>query len=258
LINLKGLLIACLLLFSFPILAELNNPALKYNITSSGNYYPYYTNNPVEPGVLPEIIEKILSDADISASHVNLPTKRITKYLQDEVIDFDVITLKWLPESERNNPQYIFSEPLVNATEIVVSLSENINNWQSANSLYNKNVGTVLGYYYHNDNLFNRIDFPSEKELMIALARKRVDVAIIGKLPALHWSKQLNVDIAFGPQYSHGLLKIRLLSKHKALLPAINKAIKNLHSSGFIQQVADKYMANIPTQNQGTNGTKLL
>ena len=249
LINLKWQLKACLLLLSFPILAELNSVPLKYNISSSGNYYPYYTNNPVKPGILPEIIEKILNDANISASHVSLPTKRITKYLQNEVIDFDVITLKWLPESERNNPQYIFSEPLINETEIIVSLPENINNWQRADSLYSKNVGTVLGYYYHNDDLFNRIDFPSEKELMIALTRKRVDVAIIGKLPALHWSKQLNVDVAFGPQYSHGLLKIRLLSKHKALLPTINQTIKNLHSDGFIKQTADKYMLDIPTQN---------
>ncbi|WP_050548188.1 ABC transporter substrate-binding protein [Pseudoalteromonas sp. BSi20652] len=239
----------CPLLFIFSTYASINATPLKYSISSSGNYYPYYTNNPVKPGVLPEIIEKILNDANISASHVTLPTKRITKYLQNEVIDFDVISLEWLSESEQNSPQYIYSEPLINATEMIVSLPENINDWQNANSLYNKNVGTVLGYYYHDDNLFNRIDFPSEKELMIALSRKRIDVAIIGKLAALHWSKQFNVDIAFSQQYSHGLLKIRLLSKHKALLPAINKAINTLHNKGFIQQIADKYIPDIPIQN---------
>ena len=248
-INLKQLLIMYLLLCIVPAHAAINNPSLKYNISASGNHYPFYTNDPAHPGVLPEIVERILVDANISATHVTLPAKRITKYLNEEMIDFDITALKWLPSSERNSPHYIFSEPLIAETEMLVSLPTNVPQWQSISSLQGRNVGTVLGYYYHSGDSFNRVDFPSEKELMLALSRKRVDVAIIGKLPALHWSKQLNINIAFGAQYSHDLLKIRLLSKHKTLLPRINQTIKNLHMNGFIKQTAAKYITNIPTQN---------
>ncbi|MEI8625752.1 transporter substrate-binding domain-containing protein [Pseudoalteromonas sp. B137] len=199
--------------------------------------------------ILPEIIEKVLDDANIIASHIDLPTKRITKYLQDEIIDFDVISLEWLSKSERNDPRYVFSEPLIYATEMIVTLPKNAQHWQSADSLKGKNIGTVLGYYYFNDNTFERVDFPSEKELMTALSRNRVEAALVGKLTALYWAKQLGINIAFGAQHSHGFLRIRLLSKHKELLPQINLAIKNLHAQGYIKTIEDKYMSNIPTQN---------
>ena len=247
--NFIQLLKVCPLLFIFSTLAKPNITPLKYNVSASGNHYPFYTNDSAKPGILPEIIEKALDDANILASHIDLPTKRITKYLENEIIDFDVITLKWLPESERNNPHYVFSDPIIAATEMIVTLPENAHNWQSANSLHNKNVGTVLGYYYHDDSQFNRTDFPSEKELMIALSKKRVEAAIMGKFTALYWAKQLGVNIAFGAQHSHGFLRIRLLSKHKELLPQINLAIKNLHAQGYINSIEDKYMSNIPTQN---------
>ena len=247
--NFIRLLVLSPLLFVFFSYASINPTPLKYNVSASGSHYPYYTNDPEKPGVLPEIIEKALDDANIAASHIDLPTKRITKYLQDEIIDFDVISLEWLPKDERNDSRYVFSEPLIYATEMIVTLPKNARNWQSADSLKGKNIGTVLGYYYFNDNTFERVDFPSEKELMTALSRNRVEAALIGKLTALYWAEQLEINIAFGAQHSHGFLRIRLLSKHKELLPQINLAIKNLHAQGYIKSIEDKYMSNIPTQN---------
>lgn len=246
---LKWLLILCLALSSLPNIAAQSNNTLKYNISSSGSHYPFYTNNPKRPGVLPEIIEKVLIDANISASHESLPAKRITKYLNEGIIDFDVISLDWLPQSERNNTKYVFSDPLITVTEMLVTLPENTKKWQHVSNIEGKNVGTVLGYYYHNADTFKRVDFPSEKELIEALVRKRVDVAIIGELPTLYWSQKLNINIGFGAQYSHGFLRIRLLSKHKHLMPIINKVIKNLHSIGYINNIAEKYMKEIPIQN---------
>ncbi|MDO6835019.1 transporter substrate-binding domain-containing protein [Pseudoalteromonas carrageenovora] len=247
--NLIRLLVLSPLLFVFCSYASINSTPLKYNISASGSHYPYYTNDPKKPGVLPEIIEKVLDEANITASHINLPTKRITKYLQDEIIDFDVISLEWLPKNERNDPRYVFSEPLIYATEMIVTLPKNAHNWQSTNSLRGKNIGTVLGYYYYDDNTFERVDFPSEKELMTALSRNRVEAALVGKLTALYWAKQLDMRIAFGAQHSHGFLSIRLLSKHKNLLPKINQAIKNLHSQGYIKNIEDKYLLNTPALN---------
>ncbi|MFP5303752.1 transporter substrate-binding domain-containing protein, partial [Cobetia sp. SIMBA_158] len=84
---------------------------------------------------------------------------------------------------ERNNTKYVFSDPLITVTEMLVTLPENTKKWQHVSNIEGKNVGTVLGYYYHNADTFKRVDFPSEKELIEALVRKRVDVAIIGDSP---------------------------------------------------------------------------
>ncbi|BED90424.1 hypothetical protein PspMM1_28920 [Pseudoalteromonas sp. MM1] len=242
------LLTFALLLTGFSDVAH-SQPVLKYNITASGSHYPYSTNNPKLPGILPEVIEQVLKTAHINAEHVDLPAKRITKYLSDGLIDFDVISLSWLPESERKNSHYVFSNPLLSVSESIISSAQNTQQWQTVASLQNKNVGTVLGYYYHNDKEFNRVDFPSEKELITALNLNRVDVAIAGDLPALYWANKLGIEIAFGAQHSYGLMRIRLISKHADLLPAINIAIDTLNKEGFIKQVEDKYMQSIPTQN---------
>ncbi len=229
--------------------AQQNQPELNYNVSASGSHYPFYTGNPEKPGILPEIITALMAQANITANHVELPTKRITKYLENGIIDFDVISLKWLAQSERDNPYYIFSEPLIPATEMIVALPDNVAQYQTKQSLYSKEVGTVLGYYYHDDAKFNRVDFPSEKELMIALSKARIDVAIMGIHTAAYWSKQLNINTEFGAQHSHGYLRVRLLAKHKALLPKINQALAHLHSSGYIKRIEDKYINSIPAQN---------
>ena len=247
-INLKRTILIFFLIYSSLLCAESNTAFLKYNVNGSGSYYPFHTNNPDRPGILPEIINKILDETGITAQHINLPTKRIAKYLINETIDFDIISLKWLNEQERNSSHFIFSDPLVMATEVLVSRPENEADWNSLDNVKDKNVGTVLGYYYHDDDMFNRVDFPSEKELIIALDRKRIDVIIIDKLSANYWANQLGIDIAQGALHSHGLLKIRLLSKHKKLLPRINQAIKKLHSQGIIKQIENKYINNTRTK----------
>jgi ABC-type amino acid transport substrate-binding protein len=84
---------------------------------------------------------------------------------------------------------------------------------------------------------------------MIALSKARIGVAIMGTHTAAYWSKQLNINTEFGAQHSHGYLRVRLLAKHKALLPKINQALAHLHSSGYIKRIEDKYINPIPAQN---------
>ena len=229
--------------------AEQSQPELNYNVSASGSHYPFYTSNPENPGILPEIITALMAQANITVNHVELPTKRIAKYLENGFIDFDVFSLKWLAQNERDNPYYVFSDPLIPATEMIIALPNKVAHYQTEQSLYSKEVGTVLGYDYHDDEKYNRVDFPSEKELLIALSKARIDVAIMGIHTAAYWSKQLNIKIGFGAQHSHGYLRVRLLAKHKALLPKINQAIAYLHSNGYIKRIEDKYIGPIPAQN---------
>ena len=133
-----------------------------------------------------------------SAKHVELPAKRTVKYLHLGHIDFDVISLEWLSQAEKQNPQFIYSDTLFTVDEYLVSLKNNVTNWQQLEAIKNQPVGTVLGYYYYDDNHFKRVDFSSEKQLIQALKLQRVEVVIIDKLPALYWAQAFNADISFG------------------------------------------------------------
>jgi ABC-type amino acid transport substrate-binding protein len=236
-----------LLLLSRSVQAE-QPPVLKYNVTGSGNYFPYYTNDKREPGILPEIIMRVMQLADIQAKHVELPAKRTVKYLHLGHIDFDVISLEWLSQTEKQNPQFIYSDSLFTIEEYLVSLKNNVTNWQQLEAIKNKPVGTILGYYYYDDNHFKRVDFSSEKQLIEALKLKRIEVVILDKLPALYWAQQFNADIDFGALHSLGNLKIRLRAEHQALLPKINMAIDELKQSGRLDAIINKYTKNIPPQ----------
>ncbi|MEQ3442589.1 transporter substrate-binding domain-containing protein [Pseudoalteromonas sp. BZP1] len=221
---------------------------LKYNVAGSGNYYPYYIDDKSNPGILPEIIKQVMQLADIQVQHIELPAKRTIKYLHQGHIDFDVISPEWLSQAEKQNPQFSYSDTLFTVDEYLVSLTNSVARWQQLDSIRNQPVGTVLGYYYYDDNRFKRVDFHSEQQLIQALKMQRVEVVIIDKLPALYWAKLFDADISFGALHSLGNLKIRLRSEHQSLLPKINAAIKKLKSSGSLDTIINKYTKSIPLQ----------
>ena len=229
------------------VLAE-QQPVLKYNVTGSGNYYPYYIDDKINLGILPEIIKQVMQLADIQVEHIELPAKRTVKYLHQGHIDFDVISPEWLSQAEKQNPQFSYSDTLFTVDEYLVSLTNSVARWQQLDSIRNQPVGTVLGYYYYDDNRFKRVDFHSEKQLIQALKMQRIEVVIIDKLPALYWAKLFDADISFGALHSQGNLKIRLRSEHQSLLPKINAAIKKLNSSGSLDAIINKYTKSIPLQ----------
>jgi len=220
-----------------------NPPILKYDPTGSNSWYPYYIPEGRRKGIVAEIATLVLKEAQIHGEKVQLPPKRTNLSIENGVIDFDFINPEWLP-SEISTENFTFSDSIIPIKEYVITLPSAKSDNKDANSIVIKNqlVGTVRGYYYHDEAQFQRMDYSSEKELIKALATNRVKFAISGDLPALYWSKQLNVPIQFGALHSDGFLHIRLHNRANYLMPKINQAIRRLKSSGTIQEVIDSYL----------------
>ncbi len=214
---------------------------LRYDISGSGNWYPYYIDNSQHPGILADIIGAILARAGIPGEMSVMPAKRINYALYKQLIDFEVISPEWLTTAEKNDPAFVFSIPFLTVSEYLVTLSSHKDQFTSRDVLVGKPVGTVRGYVYHDDNRFTRVDFQSERELVLALEKHRIKVAIIGDLPARHWAKTLGVEIAFGALHSEGKLHMRLLKKHAPLLEKINQAILSLEQDGSLQRILARY-----------------
>lgn len=216
---------------------------LKYSVSGSGNHYPYYTNDAEKPGILAEIVSEVLTQAKIQGVNIEQPAKRTVQYLHSGLIDFDTISPDWLNADEKLDERFIFSEPLIKVDEYVVTLP----NFTSTQPLLEaQQVGTVRGYYYHDDEHFERIDFASEKELVQALQMARVDRIIIGELPALYWATQLGATIELQALHSSGFLHIRLLAKHRNLLPQLNEAIATLRAQGRFTEIEKRYITYLP------------
>ena len=235
--------IALLVFVTMPLALadDVNEIPLRYDVSGSKGWYPYFVDDKQNPGIVAEIVPQLLTLAKLKGISLNLPPKRTAKALELGLIDFDVFSPQWIA-SKQDSTQYVFTLPLFALKEMVITLKDNEKHWPSPESIQGHFVGTVRGYIYHDQNHFKRVDFATEKDLVLALGMKRVEVIIAGDLPALYWAKQHEVDIAFASLHSEGKLHIRLKRNLDYLLPALNKAIKQLHESGEIKRIINKYV----------------
>lgn len=142
---------------------------LSYSVSGSSNWYPYYiANNPDSPGILSELIPKLLALAHVDGQKLTLPPKRTNKGLETGLLDFDIVSPSWFEHGDFG-PLFVQSIPIMAITEHLVTLNENADKWQDIEQIKGKEIGTVRGYLYHDDALFTRIDFTSEQELIKAL-----------------------------------------------------------------------------------------
>ena len=213
--------------------------SLRYNLAASESWYPYYIPNEDKPGILGELIPLILDKANIHGIELRFPPKRTIYAMENGLLDFDVVSPVWFPGGDAGE-QFVFSHNLFGIEEYYASLDGT----QLGPMVYKEEVGTILGYYYFDDNTFTRIDFASEKELVLALHKNRVERILIGDLPAKYWANQLSVSIRLDQLHTKGELKIRLNKSKIHLLPLLNKAITELQQTGKIDILVSKYTVN--------------
>ncbi|UJF23595.1 substrate-binding periplasmic protein [Shewanella sp. OMA3-2] len=214
---------------------------LKYNVNGSSSWVPYYVpNQPERPGILGELVPQILSLAEINNEKHNYPPKRTNQALDNGLLDFDFVSPSWFPNKDIGD-KFVSSDPIIEIQENIITLKDNASAWNNIDSIKGQVIGTVRGYLYHDDALFTRFDFTSERELVKALHKNRINAAISGNLPALYWSKQFNLPITLAAEHSNGVLVMRLRKEHKDLLPKINAAIATLKANGTIEAMIYKY-----------------
>jgi len=240
--------LAIVLSFCLCIAKGFAGETLKYDLSGSSNWIPYYIDGDKSSGILGELIPIILSKSGISGEQITLPPKRTNLALEAGLLDFDIVSPSWF-ENEYVSEQFVLSNAILPIKEYVVHLPKLSLSKTKLEHFNDQRIGTVRGYIYHNDQHFKRVDFSSEKELVKALATKRVEYAIIGDLPARYWSSKLNVPIEMQVEHSSGTLHIRLHKKYHYLLPIINKSILQLKKEGEIDKIIGHYIGNLAKQN---------
>jgi polar amino acid transport system substrate-binding protein len=233
------------------ILMSLNSVAqevqqeLYFDMDTEGGWVPFLTAaEPGNPGIMTEITEAIQRHIDVRFIPVKLPQKRAEIALKEGLMDFDFICLEWL-ENGVVGPDYIISEPFFELTENFITLKKNSQLFLTRASLNQKHVGTISGYFYFDDHTFKRTDFLDENHLMLGLKHERFEVIIMEQEAAKHWAKINDMDINFAVLHSKGNFLMRLKKKHQGLLPLINQAIKQMKTSGELQDILDKHNTQI-------------
>ncbi|WP_394129626.1 substrate-binding periplasmic protein [Shewanella maritima] len=214
---------------------------LRYNVNASSGWVPYYIPNQSEqPGILGELVPMIMAKAQVPIEKHNYPPKRTNQALETGLLDFDVVSPDWF-ENHDIGAKFVKSIAILPIKEYIICRTENAAYWQDLAKIKGQDIGTVRGYLYHDDDTFNRVDFTSERELVKAIDKKRVNLAISGDLPALYWANELGINIALAGIHSDGKLVLRIRKEHHALLPQVNLAISQLSQDGTIEALIEKY-----------------
>lgn len=221
-----------------------SKPLLKYNIDpSSGSIPLVFSDDPALPGIFLEIIPLLMQYAEFETEQFNMPTKRAVKGLYAGKLDFDFINPDWITD-QTSSETFVFSDSILDVTEYLISLYSKKGQFNSLDATYGKLVGTVAGYYYFDDNRFQRADFRSESEIILGLKYERFTVAIMQKTAAYFWANKHQVNIALGAVHSKGKIVLRLHKSRRDLLPKLNSTIALLHQKGLIKAIIDKYEYN--------------
>ncbi|XOV80418.1 MAG: substrate-binding periplasmic protein [Aestuariibacter sp.] len=237
-----------LIVFSVCLLLAAANAreTLRYNIYGSGEWVPYVFANAdqysARPGIVAEIIPLILKTANIKGESIKLPPKRTNESLKfGKIVEMDVVSAAWF---EQGIPPFgHLSKPFMTITEYVAFAPKNKDRFQQLSDIYQEGllIGGVRGYYYFDENKFMRVDFPSEKQLVRALIKDRVDAVIIGGPTLRYFASHFQKELLLGPVHATGELSIRVTDKKAYLLPRLNAAIDQVKQSGVIEQIHHKY-----------------
>ncbi|MDP5033161.1 MAG: transporter substrate-binding domain-containing protein [Paraglaciecola sp.] len=217
-----------------------HSQTLRGNRDIEGTWVPFdITDDPNNPGIFIELTPLLFQRAKIDFVYSYMPTKRAVKALYADELDFDFVNPDWLSPDDKE--RFVFSDALFQISEYFISLPVHAKSYLQASSAYGKPVGTVSGYYYYDDEHFKRVDFRSESEVILGLAKKRYDVAIMEQFAARYWSAKHHVPISLGSIHTQGYMVMRLRAEYSHLVPDINKAINSLKQNGEIQRILLHY-----------------
>ncbi|MDA8621599.1 transporter substrate-binding domain-containing protein [Psychrosphaera sp.] len=218
-----------------------HNDILYYDLGLTGGWIPYQKGaNAGSIGVFEEVINHISDISGIPFKAVHFPPKRAEKALISGLVDFDFICLEWFTNGI-DNSKFVVTEPIFQISEMFIVKKAAQHRLTSPHSYFGKDIGTIAGYFYLNDDKFNRLDFLNEQQVMLGLKNDRFEIAILEREVARHWAKVHDVEIEFPLVHTSGLIRLRLRIENLVHLKKINDAIITIRKNGKLRETLNKH-----------------
>lgn len=148
------------------------------------------------------------------------------------------VSPSWYSEEERENSH--FSEPFRAHMDVIAYAGVEQDLTQT--SLEGELVLAVDGYRYPTFTFSERFDVDSERTIVRMLGQGRAKAGILEKTVGQFLAKDMGVEIHFAQEVQSTDLSLRLHKCAAEHLPALNKAIKELKSSGEIDLIMESYL----------------
>ena len=244
-----------LIFFSISLLsqeAEINKNEIIYG-NNIGGWPPYNIvpkNDMIKPfGISQDIINEVTDLYGIELRNERYPEKRNQLYLLEGKIDLRSKAKEWV----ENPDLFYWSDPYIDVTEVIMYLKSKPLTIISIEDLFDKTIGTRLGYgyqlfkeYFEHDKII-RQDSTNDILLFRMLASERTDAAIVNKTVAL-WTIKENPefnDLFEFTELEVGTAGYRFMFTKKydwrPFIKFLDKELKQMKEDGRLNKILLKY-----------------
>ncbi len=208
--------------------------------------YSFYRNEQ-HKGIMVEILESLIADEGLKLEISFLPENRANREIEQCHVDVKPKAKEWVSEAHK----YLWSDPVVTSQDIIVTTISRP--YKNLSELHGKVLGTVRGYTYPKlEKLFSshkveRADAASTHKMLEMLSKGHTDAAITN-LHVLKWYQKQYPELAANLKSTAIIVdqapyrfQFCAAEKWKMMLPRLNLKLKQLKTSGRIDQILSRY-----------------
>ena len=250
---LKLLLALCMTLAGAGALAQ---KTIRLNV-APGGFPPYTIVDKSQPasGLMVELLSQIAAKAGYKVITQEIPRNRVESMMRQNALDASPRAREWT----RAPNDFLFSEPVLQVRDVVLSRKNAPFAYSTPESLFGKRVGTVLGFVYpvlepyFAKKQITRVDVASEKSLLAMLNLHRVDVVLINEFSALWHINSENWGYTFA--YSKNEVQsypYRMMfgKKWQPFVQVFNRELAAMKKDGSLDRLIQKYQPEKTVQQQ--------
>jgi polar amino acid transport system substrate-binding protein len=218
-----------------------------FNTTPKG-YPPYMIKEAgkKESGIMVEVLQIIATKHGYILETKGVPTKRVEKLLKIGDLDATARAKEWV-----NNPEnYEFTDVIVRARDVLFSLKKTPITFRSIEDLFDKDIGTHLGYKYpmlktyFKDNRIRRNDTANGTAMLNMVLKERTDAAVMNELVAKwiisknKWQEKFVISSKEVGGFDY---RIMFNKKWKSFVEKFNQELTLMKQNGELERIISKY-----------------
>ena len=218
-----------------------------FNTTPKG-YPPYMIKEAgkQERGIMFEVLQIIATKLDYVVETKGIPTKRVDNLLKTGDLDATARAKEWVSNPEN----YEFTDVIVRARDVLFSLKKTPITFRSIEDLFDKDIGTHLGYTYpmlktyFKDNRIRRNDTDNGTAMLNMVLKERTDAAVINELVAKwiisknKWKEKFVVSEKEIGGFDY---RIMFNKKWRSFVQKFNQELTLMKQNGELEKIISKY-----------------
>lgn len=218
-----------------------------FNTTPKG-YPPYMIKEAgkKESGIMVEVLQIIATKHGYILETKGVPTKRVEKLLKIGDLDATARAKEWVSNPEN----YEFTDVIVRARDVLFSLKKTPITFRSIEDLFDKDIGTHLGYKYpmlktyFKDNRIRRNDTANGTAMLNMVLKERTDAAVMNELVAKwiisknKWQEKFVISSKEVGGFDY---RIMFNKKWKSFVEKFNQELTLMKQNGELERIISKY-----------------